>query len=71
MAGTILFWISTRVPFVAILLFPAAFYFTVLIFRPTLVRESAGLRIYLTGCIAFAVLTMCVSYISMMVAGLI
>jgi hypothetical protein len=68
-AWTILFWISTKLPFVAILLLPAAFYFIVLIFRPALAQKSRKLRIYLTGCIAFAVLTLCVIYISAIEAG--
>jgi hypothetical protein len=68
-AGEILFWMQTKLAFVTILLLPAVFYFIVLVFRPTLARESAKLRVYLTGCIAFAVVTMCVSYISAIAAG--
>ena len=67
-AGTILIWVSTKLFFLAILLLPAAFCFTVLIFRPTLAQKSRRLRIYLTACIAFAVLTLCASSILMVVA---
>jgi hypothetical protein len=69
-AWTILFWMTTKFRFVAILLLPAGFYFMVLIFRPMLAQKSRKLRIYLTGCIAFAVLTLCVVYISMIKAGM-
>jgi len=68
-AWTTFFWITTKLPFVAILLLPAVLYFILLIFRPTLAQKSRKLRIYLTGCIAFAVLTLCVIYISAIVAG--
>jgi hypothetical protein len=70
-AQTILIWISTKLGLVAILLLPAAFYFTVLIFRPTLAQKSRKLRIYLTGCIALSVLTLCAIYIWMIKAGIV
>jgi hypothetical protein len=64
-SGTIIFWTGTKLAVVAILLIPAAFFFIVLIFRPTLARKSRNLRIYLTACVTSTILTICVSYISM------
>jgi hypothetical protein len=65
-AVAIVFWLSTILQVVAILLVPAALFFVILIFRPTLARESRGLRIYLTACIASSVLIWPMSYVSML-----
>jgi hypothetical protein len=64
-SGTIISWTGTKLAVVAILLIPAAFFFIVLIFRPILARKSRNLRIYLTACVTSTILTICVSYISM------
>jgi hypothetical protein len=58
------FWLATKLNYVAILIFPAMICFAVLIFRPMLARESKKLRIYLTVCVAFGVLTICMEFIA-------